>query len=63
VSRYIEENKRMPYTLAHKKAMKKWRDNNLEYTREKARENMTKYRAKWREFWNESKRLLSITLD
>ncbi len=53
----------MVYSKAHGKAMKKWRQKNVEVCREKTRLQMAKYRAKWREFWNESKRLLSINID
>ena len=50
----------MTYTEAHKRAMKKWREKNAETYREKARSDMTKYRAKWREYNIEAKRLSSI---
>ncbi len=50
----------MTYTESNKRAIKKWREKNLEYTREKARESMAKFRAKWYLYIIESKRLMSI---
>lgn len=53
----------MAYTEAHKRAMKKWREKNADFYREKARNDMAKHRAKWREFIIETKRLLAIEFD
>ena len=52
----------MPYTPAHAKAMKKWREKNLDTTREKNLSHVKRYREKWRDFKLETKRLSMIDL-
>jgi len=50
----------MPYTSAHARAMKKYRDKNIDLHREITREQVRRHRAKWREYSLESRRLCMI---
>lgn len=48
------------YTPAHARAMKKYREKNLELNREITREQVKRHRAKWREYSLETRRLSMI---
>lgn len=47
---------------AKKDALKRWRQKNIESTREKTREQVKRNREKWYEYKIETKRLCNITL-
>ena len=50
----------MVYTITNKNAMRKWREKNIEKSRELNREQAKRHRAKWQSYKLEVKLLCSI---
>lgn len=52
----------MPYSQALNRAVKKYRNKNIEVYREKSKEYVRISRLKWKDYKNETKRLMSIDI-
>jgi len=57
---YVYYNRQMAYTPAHAKAMKKYRNKNIELHREITREQVRRHRLKWIDYTHEARRLALI---